>query len=60
MQTELFVVGELGRQYFTGQQIGFKVTEQFHYTAQNPDLAAVPRWIAEIAAWRISIRRAAG
>ena len=33
---KLFVVGELGRQYFGHR--GIKVAEQFHYTAQNPTL----------------------
>ncbi len=32
----LFVVGELGRQYFAAK--GIPVAEQFHYTAQNPTL----------------------
>ncbi len=32
----LFVVGEVGRQYF--EQRGIPVDEQFHYTAQNPSL----------------------
>lgn len=32
----LFVVGELGRQYFKNKNI--PVAEQFHYTAQNPSL----------------------
>lgn len=35
-QTELFVVGELGRRYFTTK--GMEITEQFHYTAQNPTM----------------------
>lgn len=34
--TKLFVVGELGRQYFATRKI--PVAEQFHYTAQNPSL----------------------
>ncbi len=34
--TKLFVVGELGRQYFENRHI--PVDEQFHYTAQNPSL----------------------
>lgn len=34
--TKLYVVGELGRQYFAARQI--PVDEQFHYTAQNPTL----------------------
>ncbi len=33
---KLFVVGELGRQYFAHR--GIHVAEQFHYTAQNPTL----------------------
>lgn len=33
---KLFVVGELGRQYFGAKKI--PVAEQFHYTAQNPTL----------------------
>lgn len=33
---KLFVVGELGRQYFAAK--GIPVEEQFHYTAQNPTL----------------------
>lgn len=32
----LFVVGELGRQYFAARKI--PVAEHFHYTAQNPSL----------------------
>ncbi len=32
----LFVVGEVGRQYF--EQRGIPIDEQFHYTAQNPSL----------------------
>lgn len=32
----LYVVGELGRQYFTAQTI--PVVEQFHYTVQNPTM----------------------
>ena len=32
----LFVVGELGRQYFKNKNI--PLAEQFHYTAQNPSL----------------------
>lgn len=35
-QCRLFVVGELGRQYFAAK--GIDVAEQFHYTAQNPTL----------------------
>jgi F-type H+-transporting ATPase subunit gamma len=33
---KLFVVGELGRQYFAAKHIN--VAEHFHYTAQNPSL----------------------
>lgn len=33
---KLFVVGELGRQYFAAK--GVSVAEHFHYTAQNPTL----------------------
>lgn len=33
---KLFVVGELGRQYFAAKKI--PVAEHFHYTAQNPTL----------------------
>lgn len=33
---KLFVVGEMGRQYFTGK--GIHINEHFHYTAQNPTL----------------------
>ena len=33
---KLFVVGELGRQYFAGK--GEAVEAQFHYTAQNPTM----------------------
>lgn len=35
-QWKLFVVGELGRQYFAAK--GIHVAEHFHYTAQNPTL----------------------
>ncbi len=35
-KTKLFVVGELGRQYFESKHI--PIEEQFHYTAQNPSL----------------------
>jgi F-type H+-transporting ATPase subunit gamma len=34
--TRLFVVGEVGRQYFRSKNM--EVAEQFHYTAQNPSL----------------------
>ena len=43
-QTELFVVGELGRQYFNGQHV--PIQENFQYTAQNPTFNRA-RWIAE-------------
>ena len=42
--TELFVVGELGRQYFTGQHV--PIQENFQFTAQNPTFSRA-RWIAE-------------
>lgn len=35
-RVKLFVVGELGRQFFAAK--GMPVAEQFHYTAQNPTL----------------------
>ena len=35
-QYELFVVGELGRQYFKGQ--GYPVAEDFEFTATNPSV----------------------
>ena len=41
---ELFVVGELGRQYFTGQHV--PIQENFQFTAQNPTFSRA-RWIAE-------------
>lgn len=41
---ELFVVGELGRQYFTGKHL--HVQENFQYTAQNPTFSRA-RWITE-------------
>lgn len=41
---KLFVVGELGRQYFAAKNI--HVEEQFHYTAQNPTLHRA-RFISE-------------
>jgi F-type H+-transporting ATPase subunit gamma len=34
--TKLFVVGEVGRQYFKSKEM--EVAEQFNYTAQNPSL----------------------
>ena len=41
---ELFVVGELGRQYFTSQHV--PIQENFQFTAQNPTFSSA-RWIAE-------------
>lgn len=41
---ELFVVGELGRQYFAGRHV--PVQENFQYTAQNPTFSRA-RWITE-------------
>ena len=41
---KLFVVGELGRQFFAAR--GIPVAEQFHYTAQNPTLHRA-RFISE-------------
>ena len=41
---ELFVVGELVRQYFTGQHV--PIQENFQFTAQNPTFSRA-RWIAE-------------
>lgn len=41
---ELFVVGELGRQYFAGKHIPLQ--ENFQYTAQNPTFGRA-RWISE-------------
>ena len=41
---ELYVVGELGRQYFVGQHVPFQ--ENFQFTAQNPTFSRA-RWIAE-------------
>ena len=43
--TKLFVVGEMGRQYF--KKKGLKVSHQFHYTAQNPTVGRA-RNIAEL------------
>ena len=42
---ELYVVGELGRQYFVGQHV--PIQENFQFTAQNPTFSRA-RWIAEI------------
>lgn len=41
---ELYVVGELGRQYFVGQHV--PIHENFQFTAQNPTFSRA-RWIAE-------------
>ena len=41
---ELYVVGELGRQYFVGQHV--PIQENFQFTAQNPTFSRA-RWIAE-------------
>lgn len=41
---QLFVVGEMGRQYFTGKHV--PVQENFLYTAQNPTFNRA-RWITE-------------
>lgn len=43
-EKQLFVVGELGRQYCAAK--GIPVTQQFHYTAQNPTMHRA-RTIAE-------------
>lgn len=43
-EVTLFVVGELGRQYFTGQHI--HIEENFQFTAQNPTFNRA-RWITE-------------
>lgn len=42
-EVELFVVGELGRQYFAGRHIPLQ--ENFQYTAQNPTFNRA-RWIS--------------
>jgi F-type H+-transporting ATPase subunit gamma len=42
-EVQLFVVGELGRQYFNGQHI--PIQENFQYTAQNPTFDRA-RWIS--------------
>ncbi len=42
--TKLFVVGEVGRQYFKSKNM--EVAEHFHYTAQNPSLHRA-RFISE-------------
>lgn len=41
---ELYVVGELGQQYFVGQHV--PIQENFQFTAQNPTFSRA-RWIAE-------------
>lgn len=43
-EAQLFVVGELGRQYFAGRHIPLQ--ENFQYTAQNPTFSRA-RWITE-------------
>ena len=43
-EVELFVVGELGRQYFSGR--GVHIEENFQYTAQHPTFSRA-RWIRE-------------
>ena len=43
-RAELYVVGELGRQYFVGQHV--PIQENFQFTAQNPTFSRA-RWIAE-------------
>ncbi len=35
-ENKLYVVGEVGRQYFSGK--GIKISEQFKYTSQNPTM----------------------
>ena len=35
-KNRLYVVGELGRQYFAARHV--PVEEQFHYTVQNPTM----------------------
>lgn len=42
---KLYVIGEVGRQYFLQRNI--PVEEQFHYTAQNPTLSRA-RWISSM------------
>ena len=44
-QVQLFVVGELGRQYFINKHI--HVEESFQYTVQNPTFSRA-RWISEV------------
>lgn len=43
-QVSLYVVGEIGRSYFTGRH--FHIEENFLYTAQNPSFGRA-RWITE-------------
>lgn len=43
-QVDLFVVGELGRQYFVSK--GIHIEENFQYTVQNPTFNRA-RWISE-------------
>lgn len=45
LEVKLFVVGELGRQYFMGRHI--PIEENFQYTAQNPTFDRA-RWITGI------------
>ena len=35
-KTHLYIIGELGRQYFTSH--GYPITEEFRYTTQNPTM----------------------
>jgi F-type H+-transporting ATPase subunit gamma len=42
---KLYVIGEMGRQYFAHRDI--PIAEHFHYTAQNPTLSRA-RWITSI------------
>lgn len=35
-KAQLYIIGELGRQYFISH--GYKITEEFRYTAQNPTM----------------------
>ena len=44
-EVQLFVVGELGRQYFTARHI--PVQKSFQYTVQNPTFSRA-RWISEV------------
>lgn len=45
IQVKLFVVGELGRQYFAARRV--PIQENFQYTVQNPTFNRA-RWISEI------------